>query len=761
MPGVDRAPPGEAGLKPIPTRVVTHTTESRALATAVDRPAAAPLSAPASIALERLRGVLETLRRRTRYWIWVESLALLGLAVAALFWGTLLLDWLVEPPQGVRVALLWGGVLGLAVLVGIKLVSRLQAKLEDTSLATLLERRYPAFRDSLSTAIELSSRPGGDVDGTLLETTIQEAAAVVGGVEPDALFRRRSLVMLALAGALAVASVVGLALARPAVADLWMRRMVLAQNEPWPRRTSLEAVGFTDGVRKVARGSDVDVIVTAAAAGEIPEIVDLRFRGAGGWRTDRMGMRGGVADGTQAFGHLLKGVSEDLTLEVRGGDARLRGLLLKVVDAPSLERVELTATLPAYLGGGVRTLAPSRLVQVPRGSTVEIVCHATKPLAAATLLAIADGREETLATLPTTPAPATARQIAARLERVEGERGLVLRLTDTDGLENREPIGFVLTAVPDEAPQVAVKMQGISTAVTPQARIPLEGAISDDHGLAAAAVRISVANGDETLLPIGRIATGAMVVELPADAPEVVRLEPLALAPGRTLGLVVSATDGCALDQLPNTSSSDTWTLQVVTSEALLAMLEAREVLLRRRFESVIEDLQQARNGLAGEGVPAPENDAGVPPEGAGPVVAAQAGKVGEAAARATGETGEIAEAFRLIRTELDNNQLLSPELQTRVVTQIAEPLGSIASAGLPALLAASRRVGPLDREGLLRQTDEVLARMRAVLDRMMELESFNEVIELLRGVIRTQEEIRADTLKRQKQRAREALQQP
>ena len=34
---------------------------------------------------------------------------------------------------------------------------------------------------------------------------------------------------------------------------------------------------------------------------------------------------------------------------------------------------------------------------------------------------------------------------------------------------------------------------------------------------------------------------------------------------------------------------------------------------------------------------------------------------------------------------------------------------------------------------------------MRAVLDKMMELESYNEVIELLRGVIRTQEEIRED----------------
>jgi hypothetical protein len=47
---------------------------------------------------------------------------------------------------------------------------------------------------------------------------------------------------------------------------------------------------------------------------------------------------------------------------------------------------------------------------------------------------------------------------------------------------------------------------------------------------------------------------------------------------------------------------------------------------------------------------------------------------------------------------------------------------------------------------------------MRAVLARMMELESFNEVIERLRSVIRAQEEIRAETLRRQKERAREAL---
>ena len=47
---------------------------------------------------------------------------------------------------------------------------------------------------------------------------------------------------------------------------------------------------------------------------------------------------------------------------------------------------------------------------------------------------------------------------------------------------------------------------------------------------------------------------------------------------------------------------------------------------------------------------------------------------------------------------------------------------------------------------------------MREVLDRMLELESYNEVIEKLRGVIEIQEQIRAETLERQRRRAREAL---
>ena len=174
----------------------------------------------------------------------------------------------------------------------------------------------------------------------------------------------------------------------------------------------------------------------------------------------------------------------------------------------------------------------------------------------------------------------------------------------------------------------------------------------------------------------------------------------------------------------------------------------------------MVSDLTLARERLAA-GTPLPvvvESAAA----GADPAPAdgwqIEAGRLAESATRAAGETLEIAAAFRTIRAELDNNALLNEELEGRLVGQIAVPLTALAKGDLPGLSSVARGAAAPDRDLLLSRTDEVLTRMRAVLDKMMELESYNEVIELLRGVIRTQEEIRSETLRRQRQRAREAL---
>ena len=695
-----------------------------------------------------LRRLLATVRRRARLWIWIEALTQFVLAAVGLFWTTLLLDRLIEPPPWIRAAALATAALGLAALLARSLLRRLMVPLSDEALALAVERTYPQFGDSLLTSITLAAGAADDADPDLAVRTTATALARLREVRPRSLFRWRRLSLLATAALLAAAGVGALAVLRPGLTTTWVRRMVFLLPDPWPRRVTLEAQGFSDGQRKVARGSDVELIVRARSSGPLPETAELRSRGPAEWRTLRMGTRGGTTAGGQAFGHVFEAVTEDIRLDIRAGDARLRDLVLHVVDAPALETVDIRYRLPDYLGGGERDVSASRIVQVPRGSRVDIACSATKPLAGATIEARPPGAAAATVIAELTDATGAARSINAGVPTLDHDLVITVRFTDTDGLDNRVPIGFTLSAVADAAPRLTLRLAGISGAVTPRALLPIEGTITDDHGLGSAEVRLAV-GADVRTLPITRVRDGQPEVNLPPEAAEVVALEPLGIAAGKRLDVTVVARDRCGLEGGPNVASGDTWTLDVVTPEALQAMLEAREVLLRRRYQAAIDDLAQSRERLVA------------------PADAARGGAgdgCGEATARATGESREIAAAFRAIHRELANNQLLGADVETRLLAQIAAPLEALAEEDLAGLARACRAAAADPAAGgavLTRRVDAVLARMRAILERMLELESLNEVIERLRGVIRVQEEIRSDTLDRQKRRGREALESP
>lgn len=714
-----------------------------------------------------IAGALDRLRTTTRRWIWIDSTAAILAVVTAFFWGSLVVDNLLEPPTWVRGLAIAAVAAGVAWIVVSKLARRLRTPLRDGDLALIVERHHPEFADSLTTAVELGLAPAAEgrepIDRVMLDRTVAHAVELLPRIRPHLLFKGRHLTAMLLAGLLGVASIAAVWRQAPGVAGLWARRMLLLENRPWPRQTSLVAVDFENGIRTVARGSDVDVI--ARANGRIPEVVELRVRASEGGRTERMGGRGGLSDDGQLFGHVLDGVRQDLRLSIRGGDARIDGLVLRVLDPPTVDRVEINYTLPPYLGGGVRQASAAGIVQVPKGSSVEIACVSTKPLSrwsitsrplpAASESGPSDRIDEpqTIAAGRSTEGAGggDARRIAARIDQLDDDRFIAVNLTDTDGLTNVKPIAFRLASAPDQPPQVALRMLGISTAVTAKARVPLVGEITDDHGLGSAWAKITRTDKTgqpplETEVPIARAVNGATQVDLPDSAPESIALEPLALVPGTALTISVSAADTCGLSDRPNVASGDVWTLQVVTPEVLAAMLEARELVLRRRFENVLEEMSTARETVAR----ATDGPTG-------------ATRLAEAASRAAGETGEIATGFLMIRREFDNNRMLTPELDTRLFAQIASPLEEIAIADLPGLQASCRRAaasaGP--RDGLVQQVDAIILRMRAVLDRMMELENFNEVVELLRSAIRTQEEIRSETLRKQKERARALLEQP
>ena len=721
---------------------------------------ATPHLAVTDESIASILGMLAAVRRRTRIWIWAESLAIAAAVALAGAWLSLVLDRLVEPPVWVRGAMLAAVIAAVAWVLVTRLAMRLAVPLSDESLALVVERAHPEFGDALSTAVSCSLGGKAEVDPEMLAATVSAAAARAAVIRTGNLFRRRRLAGVLTAVAAAVVATTAVAVSRPTETAIWAQRMCGLSDAPWPRRVAFEPEGFVDGRRVVARGDDVDVLVRATAAwGEPPEMVELRTRSRGVVRSDRMGARGGATAVGQSFGHVLKGVDDDLDVEIRGGGARLRGLRIVVENPPVVTALEITSTLPPYLGGGSRTLAASRIVTVPRGSTVSLSCASSKPLSAASVsirrAAGAEGTEpveQLIARLDSAAAPAQA--IAAVTPPIDVDTAVLVRLVDDQGLVNRDPVVVVLAAVPDEPPRVAVRLAGISSAVTPQATLPIEGTITDDHALASADVRLTVGEASR-IVPIDRALDGVAAVELAADRPEVVPLEQAGLAIGTRLEVSVSARDRCTLADGPHETVGETWILDVVSPESLRALVEAREVLLRRRLEGVIEELVKTRNAAAA--------DDPRPADGGEASEDHTARRCGEAAARAAGETAEIAAEFRGIHRELFNNALVTPDIETRLLGQIAGPLTAIVTEELAAVISLGRPAGGAagGRQAVVAALDAAVAKLRAVLDRMLELESINEVIERLRGVIRVQEQIRDDTLERQRRRGREALESP
>ncbi len=136
---------------------------------------------------------------------------------------------------------------------------------------------------------------------------------------------------------------------------------------------------------------------------------------------------------------------------------------------------------------------------------------------------------------------------------------------------------------------------------------------------------------------------------------------------------------------------------------------------------------------------------------------------------RTSHEIVEVADAFDGICAELINNRVDTEELKSRLKGGIATPLKELAASRFPELekslrqlqgvLADAKSAGPVQTEAI-RRADKIIVEMKRVLDRMLELETFNEALDLLRGVIAAQEKINEETKAEQKKKIRSLIEE-
>lgn len=740
--------------------------------------------------------LLDALRRRIRRYIWLEAVVTMVFAAAAIFWVTLAIDWLFEPSPGARLALLLLSILSWIAVASLA-IRRALVKLPDRSMAVLLERRFSEFGDSLLTSIELAS-PGEhfEYDAELFRETVREAGTHAREVDPKLVLRPGPLARRGAVALAAVVPLVALLVVAPFVGNVWASRMLLLSDQLWPRNTRLLVEGFEKGEQVVARGGDLSIIVLADASKVVPDLVEVRSTSEEGLRDRKAMIRVGEAKSSgepfQHFRYTFQAINSTFTFDVVGGDDRHRGLRVRVVEPPVIERLTMQCIYPEYMARAERTIPVSAITQIPLGARVSLHARANKSLRTAELRRVDAETSNTPTTSPIALG-SDARSFSLDFEPLDRDATLEFNLVDQDGVSNRAPIRIALNLLPDLAPEIQARPRGVGSAITSRARIPVAGKVTDDYGVRKAWLEYSVDGGYPTpiLLRESDETTPEVIVETNLDVAEIATVkdlsildaEPKPLAPGQKLSLRVSGEDAFQLERHPgpHVGLGEQFTWDIVSPEALRAILEAREMNLRLRFDQIIEEVTETRDTLAGlklsdEATPskvrAEPGEKAQSPASQSPEDrlarnhlrvqgALQAGR------KNSDEILGVATSFDGIREELINNRLDSEELRSRLEDQISKPLKNVAGAMFSQFYAlvqafdaqlANAAEGAIAQRSAVAHADKIIIEMTQARDRMLELETFNEALDLLRGIVTSQEDLNRKTVEERRARARSLL---
>ncbi|MFP6614590.1 MAG: hypothetical protein VB835_19940, partial [Pirellulales bacterium] len=718
---------------------------------------------------------LARLRWLIRGYVFAEGFGAVVCCLAICFWVSLVIDYGIESTPATRLGIV--ACLGLLTIYVLyrRMIRRLFVPLPDKSMAVLMERRNRVLDDRLLTVVELAGRQSfrAGYDPRMLASTHEEVSALVDSANLTRIFRPAPLGNVTIAAALLVGTVAVFAAGKTELFAIWANRSLMMGDRDWPRQTKIFVEGFeeVDGQRlvKVARGSDFEVRAGADALFAIPDSIEIQYETAeasGEPNMTKLGRAGGKK--YQFYKYEFKNVQTDIQFDVvarRGHflekNGRVNELRILAVEGPDLAEIQLVCTYPEYLGLAEETIAVNVVKPLPEGTTVKVLAEANKELLAASYRMAANDPQAPWEEVEINPS--ARKHIEVALRELSADTRVEFKLRDVDNVTNQQPIRLLLRVVPDETPRVDVRLVGIGRAVTPKAALPVRGSIWDDHKISSAWFEYRVGQGDPDSLRFEVPENG----ELDDEVDMVFRLEELGLAPGQQLSVLVKAQDNYALADSAHVGLGQHIDLPIVSEAELRAALETRERLLRRRFQSVIDEMQRSRDALARMSGQAADSASPEKADNSQPDEADESGtgsdKPSPSARQATirvlrteeaiqtssrmaHETRAIADEFDRILLELEiNNVSFIEEYEERIGVRISAPLRSLADQEFPKLddrLAQMRRV--LDDEAKRnvalvvsrREIDAILAEMDQILKNMLELREFNELLANLRKII-------------------------
>ena len=562
-------------------------------------------------------------------------------------------------------------------------------------------------------------------------------------------------------------------------------------------------VAFRDGVAPVPKGQACQLKTWAKLNGKIvPEVCTVYYRDTAGNR-GRANMRRLTADKQQQSfvldGPPLESVNESLWLSVTGGDARISNLELSSVDAPLVTQMQINVIYPEYLQRSTKTTWGSETLpyrtgmRLPQGSQLELRLETNKSVERCDYLVVRAGDTADKASLPEQSIDIEEKQTTFQIPmgNLDGNLLVEMRLWGTDGICSTRVQQFVVSAISDQPPQVDLVLLGIGTAITENAILPLTGKIKDDYDIKGAWI--------ESVLDTNPLLKSPLAVESDGKASSQLDLKAmrdagqLVAKVGSTLGLSMAAEDFLDLRGEPHVGRASSIQLGVVTPEQLLILLERRELAMRARLEQIISELSQMRDLLVNiQRATQIASNAQTPAAESASTQANEQDSNGEEAntparlermqmlrsqqaesqmTKSEGELRGVEREITQINQELINNRIDSTDRRTRLEDKIRRPLIEVLDQAWPPMATDVRAIEkgfskaskaePKFEELLpnaIGKANAIIVVLSAILDDMVDIQDFNEVLDMVRGMIDDQGKVLEKTKQEQKKQLLDLL---
>lgn len=709
---------------------------------------------------------LAQLRRQLAVWFWVDGLSRVFWMAIALLVIDLALDWFFrmdKPQRAVMLTLILGVIAYVAYR---RLIKPLSATISDDALALEVERLNPELNQSVISALQFSRMEDLDRRGyspSMVRQTVQRGATASADVNfitvlDDREFRQNTFLLL-FAAAVLVAVGIG-SFVHPTL-QIWANRNLLLGDRVWPQKTYLKIERADNGKVVFPRGEDWTQVVSVTADSErIPENVYIDFRKARGRATQTMKKKDGVSqsEAKAEFEAIFASVIEPFEFRARGGDAYTPWVTVELVEQPAINDLQLEVEPPKYTKLPRQPLPAGRGPYfVLKGSTLRVSGTANKELVSAAIRH--DGKSRKLNVQNGT-------QISGEVPPAElAATQYVIDLEDTLKLTSRRPTTFGLRLRADREPRVRVRLIGVSGMVVPKARIPFTCRVSDDFGITDLNVQFQW-RGDDPMRPEGKGDFQFESIKKELGQPElalddVLELESHNIPTGSGLTFHFASLDNDDVSG-PNVGRSSDFLLRVVTEEELRTDLLRREKEQRQEFERLLkgeEDLLTDSRALEA----ATREAASLTQEQKDLLMQMQKRQKVFAT-----NTGAIGERMANILIEVENNRLEEPngKLQGRL-NEIIKPLRELADKDMPAVvqsLDTVRRQGSQLKErseaiaATLVQQEQTIEKMKQVLSLMVKSEGYQEAVNLLYEIQKSQQDVLERTIKEQQERIKRIL---